>query len=36
MPAPDIELFAQLREKHGNELETWWDKRFGFGYECLR
>ena len=25
----------QLREKHGNELENWWNDRFGFGYDCL-
>ena len=26
---------SQLREKHGHELESWWNERFGFGYECL-
>ena len=28
-------LLQQLREKHGNELENWWNNRFGFGYDCL-
>lgn len=33
--SPDCEILAQLRKKHGNELEHWWTERFGFGYECL-
>ena len=28
-------LLKQLREEHGNELENWWNDRFGFGYDCL-
>ena len=33
--SPDCEILAQLRDKHGNELEHRWKGRFGFGYECL-
>ena len=32
---PEEELLKQLREEHGNELENWWNDRFGFGYDCL-
>ncbi|NER36049.1 MAG: hypothetical protein F6J93_19040 [Oscillatoria sp. SIO1A7] len=21
--------------KHGDELERWWQERFGFGFDCL-
>ena len=29
------ETLANLRTKHGNELEQWWLETFGFSYECL-
>lgn len=32
---PEEKLLKELREKHGNELENWWNERFGFGYDCL-
>lgn len=25
----------QLREKHGGDLEDWWQKKFGFSFDCL-
>ena len=31
----NIETIHELREKHGTELETWWNATFGFGYDCL-
>lgn len=24
-----------LRQKHGHELEQWWEQQFGFGFDCL-
>ena len=33
--APVGETLRQLRAKHGTELETWWVRTFGFGFECL-
>ena len=31
---PDRAQIDELRRKHGN-LENWWYRRFGFGFECL-
>ena len=31
----EAQQILELREKHGEELEEWWRRRFGFGYECL-
>ena len=28
-------MLHELREKHGNELEVWWQKRFGHTFDCL-
>ncbi len=28
-------MLQELRAKHGNELEQWWKKQFGFGFDCL-
>ena len=33
--APTAEQLALLRAKHGKELEIWWIKRFGHGFDCL-
>jgi len=30
-----ISTLEQLRQKHGNTLEHWWQQRFGFGLDCL-
>lgn len=32
---PTDEQLAALRSKHGNELEIWWNERFGHGFDCL-
>ena len=29
------ETLNALRLKHGQELESWWERRFGFGFDCL-
>jgi len=29
------ETLEALRLKHGKEIERWWHKRFGFGFDCL-
>lgn len=29
------ETIHELREKHGTELEAWWNATFGFRYDCL-
>ncbi len=29
------DLIEQLREKHGHALETWWQHRFGYGFDRL-
>jgi hypothetical protein len=29
------ETLAQLRAKHGHQIEDWWSERFGYGFECL-
>lgn len=31
---PDAGELLELRRKHGN-IEEWWRRRFGFGFECL-
>jgi len=28
-------LLRKLREKHGNELDSWWQEQFGFGLDTL-
>jgi len=33
--APTHEQLATLREKHGQQLEVWWQDRFGYGFDCL-
>lgn len=33
--APRPETLDALRSKHGDEIEDWWRRRFGFGFECL-
>ncbi|WML88565.1 phosphoribosyltransferase [Thiothrix subterranea] len=30
-----LSTLEQLRQKHGNILEHWWQQRFGFGLNCL-
>jgi hypothetical protein len=32
---PEVETLRQLREKHGNEFEKWWDDTFGYRFERL-
>ena len=29
------QTLTQLRDKHGSELEQWWKKTFGYGFERL-
>ena len=31
----DDKQLAELREKHGTELEKWWLERFGHAFDCL-
>ena len=31
----DALRLQELRIKYGRDLEQWWQKRFGFGFECL-
>ena len=31
----DEATYKQLRLKHGQRLENWWDQRFGFRFDCL-
>lgn len=33
--APEEAQIRALRAKHGAELEAWWQRGFGFGFECL-
>ncbi|MDP2829990.1 MAG: phosphoribosyltransferase [Sulfuricellaceae bacterium] len=33
--SPSIEIIAKLRQKHGTELENWWRKTFGYGFDRL-
>ncbi len=35
MLAPDGPLIQALRDKHGRELEDWWNQSFGFDFERL-
>jgi len=32
--APTDEQLTELRRKHGT-IESWWNQRFGFGFDCL-
>ena len=32
---PEPSLIQAVRDKHGNDLETWWQQEFGYGYDCL-
>jgi len=32
---PDETQLAELRAKHGQEFENWWEKRFGHGFDRL-
>jgi hypothetical protein len=31
----DLALIQALRDKHGGELEDWWNKNFGFDFDRL-
>jgi hypothetical protein len=33
--SPTQEQLTALREKHGQNLETWWHERVGYGFDCL-
>jgi hypothetical protein len=33
--APERNLLLELRNKHGKELEIWWEKKFGYSFDCL-
>ena len=33
--ALDVATYNQLRLKHGQRLEDWWNQRFGFRLDCL-
>jgi len=33
--SPDRSTLQELREKHGKELEDWWEKRFLHTFDCL-
>ena len=33
--APEPSLIQAVRDKHGDELEIWWQKEFGYGFDCL-
>ena len=33
--APSRDQLALLRNKHGHELEDWWQDRFGHTFDCL-
>jgi len=32
---PSASQLQELREKHGTELETWWQENFGHAFDCL-
>ena len=32
---PGEETLRALRNKHGDELEAWWQENFGYGFDCL-
>ena len=33
--APESSLIRAVRDKHGNDLENWWQQEFGYGFDCL-
>jgi len=33
--APEPSLIQAVRDKHGNDLETWWQQEFGYGFDRL-
>jgi len=33
--APEPSLIQAVRDKHGNDLETWWRQEFGYGFDRL-
>jgi hypothetical protein len=33
--APEPLLIQAVRDKHGDELEIWWQEEFGYGFDCL-
>jgi hypothetical protein len=33
--APDNASIQALRDKHGSDFEQWWQRHFGFGFDCL-
>ena len=33
--APEPSLIQAVRDKHGNDLEIWWQEEFGYGFDCL-
>ena len=33
--ALDSRTLTRLREKHGTELEKWWERRYGYGFDAL-
>ncbi len=33
--SPELSLIQAVRDKHGNDLETWWQQEFGYGFDCL-
>ena len=33
--APELSLIQAVRDKHGNDLEIWWQEEFGYGFDCL-
>ena len=33
--APELSLIQAVRDKHGNDLEIWWQGEFGYGFDCL-
>ena len=34
-PEVSRSLIQAVRDKHGDELEIWWQKEFGYGFGCL-
>jgi hypothetical protein len=33
--ALDKTQLEELRQKHGEEFEKWWQERFGYTFDCL-
>jgi len=33
--APSDETLSRLRDKHGADLESWWERAFGYGFDRL-